>query len=49
MAIFIQENKNCEVYNGTFTGCVFTMNQKKKKVKQQKRIENIEDAKYEEL
>ena len=49
MTTFIQQNKNCEVYNGTFTGCVFTMNPSKKKVKKQKRIENIEDAKCEEL
>ena len=49
MTNIIQQNNNCDVYNGTFTGCVFTMNPSKKKVKNQKRIENIEDAKYEEL
>lgn len=48
MTTFIQENKNCEVYNGTFTGCVFTLTQKKE-ARKQKRIENVEDAKYEEL
>ena len=49
MKIFIQNNKDCEVYNGTFTGCVFTMTPKPKKVKEQRRIENIEEVKYEEL
>ena len=49
MTTIIQQNNNCEVYNGTFTGCLFTMKPSRKKVKKQKRIENIEDAKYEEL